>query len=91
MGHIGQYWDVPNYIGLYWVVANCTTLYQNTEGCPEAKINAPRPGKNDESRDPLKNTHPRTSRFATALILHPSALEIALGLRPRAISRASGR
>ena len=33
---------------------------------------------------------PRTSRFASALILHPSALEIALGLRPRAISRASG-
>ena len=33
---------------------------------------------------------PRTSRFASAGILHPSALEIALGLRPRAISRASG-
>ena len=33
---------------------------------------------------------PRTLRFASAGILHPSALEIALGLRPRAISRASG-
>ena len=37
-----------------------------------------------------KYTHLGPRDFPRAGILHPSALEIALGLRPRAISRASG-
>ena len=37
-----------------------------------------------------KYTHLGPRGFPRAGILHPSALEIALGLRPRAISRASG-
>ena len=37
-----------------------------------------------------KYTHLDPRDFPRAGILHPSALEIALGLRPRAISRASG-
>ena len=37
-----------------------------------------------------KYTHLGPRDFPQVGILHPSALEIALGLRPRAISRASG-
>ena len=37
-----------------------------------------------------KYTHLGPRDFPRVRILHPSALEIALGLRPRAISRASG-
>ena len=54
----------------------------NTVGWPEAKIYTPPPWKKechytDKSRDVME-------------ITPPSDLEIALGLRPRAISRASG-